>query len=86
MSFQNGPGFPLLGNHIPIEFDLLFDLVLQLPGFGRLMPFEGYRSFALPLPSPNPLAGRTAYAVHIIVDFASNSIPKVSSVETVQFQ
>lgn len=79
-------GFPFLGGHIPLDPDVLFLTSTNLPGFVSLLPSEGYRSLTLTLPSPNPLAGLSAYAAHIAMNLATPSLVAVSNAAPFVFQ
>ncbi|MCC7399002.1 MAG: lamin tail domain-containing protein [Planctomycetes bacterium] len=70
-------GFPFGGATIPLSFDSLFEASLSAPDFLSLVPPGGYRSVDVALPVPNPLAGLTLYASHIVLDW-SLTVPGVS--------
>lgn len=76
LSLADAPGIPLFGAVIPLEFDILFDLSLSLPGAALLLPADGWREYCLPVPPG--ITGLPAFASHFIFDVASFTIPKTS--------
>jgi len=72
-------GFPFLNAFVPIDFDPLFDAALTVGGCIALLPFEGYRSWSIPLHPPNPLAGIPLHAAHVLLDLSFSNVPGVSS-------
>lgn len=71
-------GFPFLDGVVPLTPDPLFGVALQVPGCIGLLPLEGYRSWTLPLGSPDPLSGVPLFAAHVLLDWTLTTVPGVS--------
>ncbi|MEM7201979.1 MAG: MBL fold metallo-hydrolase [Planctomycetota bacterium] len=85
LAFGN-TGFPFMGQQIPLDPDPLLTTSLSLPGFVDLLPLEGYRTFALPMPVPNPAAGTTGFAAHMVFGLFSQQLEAVSGASPFVFQ
>lgn len=78
LSYGASTGFPFGGAQIPLDPDALFAATLGVGELLALMPAAGYRSLDVAIPSPNPVAGVSIYAAHIMLDI-NISVPAVSS-------
>ncbi len=79
LAYGDTPGFPFLNVHVPLNLDPLLDAALSVGGCIALLPLEGYRSWSIPLGTPNPLAGIPIHAAHLLLDFSLSNSPGVSS-------
>lgn len=77
MAYGSAPGIPFGGAVVPLNFDALFQASLGAPGFLAIMPAGGYRSVDVLIPQPNPVAGVTLYAAHVVLA-VDLSVPGVS--------
>ena len=68
VSFADAPATPFGGALIPLAADAAMETSLSMPGFLQFLPPGGYRSLDVVLPQPNPLAGMTLYAAHVVLD------------------
>ncbi len=79
LSYATTPATPFLGASIPLAFDPLFQAGLGAAGAIDLVPVGGYRSMRVDIPNPNPVAGLTLYAAHIVIDWTTWTVPGVSA-------
>jgi hypothetical protein len=77
LAYADTPVTPVGGVLLPLAFDSLLVACLSVGGFVDLMPVGGYRSLDVFFAQPNPVAGVTFYAAHVILDFSLQS-PGVS--------
>lgn len=78
LAYATTPATPFGGALIPLAFDPLFQASLGAPGFFAFVPTLGYRSVDVAIPQPNPVAGVTLYAAHVVLDF-NLAVPGVSA-------
>lgn len=78
LAYGTTPATPFGGALIPLAFDPLFQAALGASGFFAFVPALGYRSVDVAIPQPNPVAGVTLFAAHIVLDF-NLAIPGVST-------
>ena len=84
MAMGNTPGTPFLNVTVPLTFDPLLQIFLQVPGVLDVVPATGYREMFLPLPAPpHVLQGLTVYLAHVVVDPIQATVPELSP--SVQF-
>lgn len=79
LSYGTTPATPFLNATIPLAFDSLFQAGLGAAGAIDLMPLGGYRSLRVAVPEPNPVAGLTLYAAHVVVDWTTWTVAGVST-------
>ena len=78
LAYGTTPAVPFGGALIPLAFDPLLQVSIGAPGFFAFVPAIGYRSVDVAIPQPNPVAGVTLYAAHIVLDF-NLAVPGVST-------
>ena len=78
-------GFAFGGAQIPIDADPLFAATLGVGGLLALLPPDGYRSYDVLVPQPNPIPGASLYAAHILFDIQLQ-VPGVSPAVSFQLQ
>ena len=85
LAFAAAPPLTFLGAAIPLSADPLLLLALGLPGCAQALPGEGYRSWRVPLPLPDPLVGLRGYAAHVVLDPLAKRVLAVSPAATFLF-
>jgi len=68
MSFGSSPGIRIGPTSIPLNYDPLLGLSLELPGFVGVIGTTGLRGLRLPLPKVKRLKGTPGYLAHFLLD------------------
>jgi beta-lactamase superfamily II metal-dependent hydrolase len=79
VAYGSSPGFAFLGAQLPLNFDPLLQLFLAYGPTVAPLPAGGYRSLAIAMPQPNPLAGLQLFSAHVLLDLASLTVPGASA-------